>query len=390
MRKKILIVLIYMFLIFPFLEPPYISVNLSKISDIYHILVSIGVFLILIVYMKKGEFNKFVLSIIFFSLAIITICLFNDNLSKSVIFEVIKIMGSVLILNYGMKHNCRELLSALMFVLSILIIINFYTILKYPNGMYKNMVSNMTENFFLGMDNIHIVFILPYIMCFLIYRYIYNKHDILKTIVLIVCYLSIIIRFSVTTIVGTFIFTIFILLYKYLVKLKIFNIKLLTIIYIIAFFALIIFRVQNYFAFIIEEVLHKSLTFTGRTIIWDNSIYWIKLKPLIGYGYEITSLISRKIGAVHSHNLILFILYRGGFLLLGSFIYMISIVLRNLTRYKDEKIVKEFSIIIFSFFFMMLTEFYSFTYIVFILALANGLEYCIVEKRKINGIKVKS
>ena len=59
---------------------------------------------------------------------------------------------------------------------------------------------------------------------------------------------------------------------------------MLTVSALILFFAITIFREQGFLSYIVEDVLQKDLTFTGRTTIWDFYLLRILESPMLGYG----------------------------------------------------------------------------------------------------------
>ena len=79
---------------------------------------------------------------------------------------------------------------------------------------------------------------------------------------------------------------------------------------------------QNLFAFLIEDILHKNLTLTGRTVIWDRTLELIGEKPILGHGvpfyedrklqYAIETKWINKAAGLHAHDRFLETLYRGG------------------------------------------------------------------------------
>lgn len=97
--------------------------------------------------------------------------------------------------------------------------------------------------------------------------------------------------------------------------------------------SIVVFRVQNLFAFIIEDVMHKTLTLTHRTLIWDEVLPKIFRHPMIGYGIQKdTNLFTihymennaLRTSTFSTHNELLRILYEQGLL---SLIILIGILL---------------------------------------------------------------
>lgn len=72
----------------------------------------------------------------------------------------------------------------------------------------------------------------------------------------------------------------------------------------------------------IRDVLHKDLTFTHRTDLWDASVKLFFESPLVGYGKPTDEWMLSHIAshAMGPHNLILFIMVEGGLTLLITFI----------------------------------------------------------------------
>src|SRR5574344_1006435 len=85
----------------------------------------------------------------------------------------IKILTSSLVVDYGINYDLDTFLNSFEFFLLGLIIVNFWTILRHPTGMYT-IVSNgivTSSNWFLGYKNNHILFIMPALMISLINSY---------------------------------------------------------------------------------------------------------------------------------------------------------------------------------------------------------------------------
>ena len=158
--------------------------------------------------------------------------------------------------------------------------------------------------------------------------------------------------------------------------------------YLVAFFSIVIFRIQQAFSFIIKDVLHKNLTFTGRTYIWDKGLKFIKDRLIIGYGKEASSIRTQKFHnkfAVNCHNNILEELYQGGILLLIAYVYMLFVAFKRLFNYRKEKIAQLIGWFLFVLFIMSLMEVYTSCIIFVFYVMCYNIKY-ITEK--INPKKV--
>ena len=82
----------------------------------------------------------------------------------------------------------------------------------------------------------------------------------------------------------------------------------------------VFFNIQELFANLIETILHKRATLTGRTDLWAIAIPYIKERWLLGYGYQNQgNFVSMYDFTTTSHNQWLQTMYYGG--VIGSVIY---------------------------------------------------------------------
>ena len=105
-------------------------------------------------------------------------------------------------------------------------------------------------------------------------------------------------------------------------------------------FGIVIFRLQNVFGFLIEGVLHKGLSFTGRTELWDLAIEKILKYPWLGCGYaHPTGKVYRlaKGKYYNAHNVFLEVLLEGGILAAVPFVLMLAIVTNQLMRFRKTE-----------------------------------------------------
>lgn len=265
-------------------------------------------------------------------------------------------------------------------VLETLIYINLVTIILFPEGMYDTF---FTENFFLGYDNVSITFILPALCVSILYSYLKYDKISWRTIALIIgSFATVFLRKIATSEVMMMILIAYLIVPRIFRNTKIFNIFNYIIINIIAFLAIVIGRVQDYFSFLIVDVLGKSLTFTGRTRIWDRNISYIK-QNWLGYGYEEEAI--RKLkndGFAHAHNQILEVLYQGGILLLLSFASIFYFLGKSLMRFKEHKYAKVTSLFVFMVMISMLMEVFRTDYFWIIYMVAYHIGSIILQERK--------
>ena len=347
----------YLLLTIPFLKPYYFT-TINSVNTIYNFLQIISVVIIFILYFKHKKISKFIIAVILLEIIFIVSTYYNEGTLIEAILNAIQTVGFCMIVDYGMKKDCRNFFKAITIVLSIIVIANLISIMMNPSGYW----TGINRIWLLGNKNGHLSMILPAIICIYIDNYINNKTSMKIYIFVLIGIISVILLGSATSILGMFILSTYIIFNKIVDKYeKIFNINNYLIAYILLFFAVIIFKFQDVFSFIIVDLFGKDLTFTGRTDIWNTAIELISFNPLLGYGNmsEIQRIIMfNNQNAVHCHNLLLDIIFQVGILGIAIFIYIINIVRKQIKKY-NSKVAKFLSWSILVYAIILLTEVYS-------------------------------
>ena len=358
--KDIIISRYFLFIayFFTFLTSCYLG-NLGKISQIVDG-ISISIFFIIILcYLVEKRVSKIFFAIILF-IIMGALSTFNGEYSSIDYFFKIfyRIISIALLTDMSMKYDSEKTINILYVVFYILCILNLVSILKYPHGMYIS--DTQYSNWFFTYDNLHCMILFPAVIVGYLRNYFINKKiNISFIILLIIVSYQVYYCFSATTVFCYTLILIYLLISEILKK----NVNVEPNKYLIAFYILfiliVLFRVQNIFNWLIVDVLKKDLTFTGRVYVWDKAIEYIKLHPFLGYGYETTSVISRKLGSplfTHCHNTILDVMYKGGVFSLGIFLYLLYLPFSELNKIKSNKIANFLAFSIFIFLIMFIFE----------------------------------
>lgn len=313
-----------------------------------------GVFFFTLIIDRK--FSPFTWCLLMFLVFGFVSCFLNPLSEKIMFLEVyLKLVGYIIFLERALKINTIGTVKTLNLVLFILVLINFITIIVFPQGLYLS--ERYSTNWFFKYDNTHIFMYFPSLMLNYVNLKLKGKSiDLISILNFIIITYCIMFCFSSNSIVAYFIFIIYLVFRKIFNKLNIFNSISYFITYIAIFFGFVIIRIQSIFEWFIVGVLHKKLTLTGRVYIWDTVIGFIKKRPIIGYGFETNDIITKKFGSIyftHAHNTILDILYKGGILSLVSFIFLLYYCMKRLYEHKDMVISKYISIIFLCCFIMM-------------------------------------
>lgn len=286
-----------------------------------------------------------VLTVIFF-LYLIFASWFENGYIRRAIFSAYPIIGTMCFVEIESRISPRELLHAFSFFSYLFAVFNLIDI------VILRISGNFSVNtpFLVGGKNQLAVFLCIALSFYLGYNEMmaedFGKRIGTKNLIFFV----IVLLNSMLSLSGTCIITVGIVTVLYIVYrirggqsfiLAPLNVL---IIYVIAWFALIIFRLQYLFADLIQNVLHKDLTLSHRTIIWDKALELIYKKPIFGHGlaesYNVFSVYHDYTGGNNSvwtsmsgHNEILQLLYYGGIVLIVILLIMYLTACREFRRH---------------------------------------------------------
>lgn len=313
----------------------YVSKFINIPWHIISIFISIYTFLSL---KKSNKINILDLMILLFYITILISTIINKVSLTNYIKEIILFSSLYFVLKYGLNKNPKKFIKIYSNYLLFLIVINtIISIIIYPNSMFRD---NNNPILFLGGDNTSIrLYITSVIFCFI------NNYVNKGKIEIPVLSLTTLLIFSVIRDIGGGKIC-FILLFLCILYLKYFPItykkpmKLIIIINIVLFLIMVISNKLEIFKFIIVNILHRSLSLTDRTIIWNITIDKIIASPLIGYGM-INGLSFQAmlpyITGINAHNTYLMILFEGGIFSFGIFLLILQITAKKFDKINHEK-----------------------------------------------------
>lgn len=278
---------IYLLLIIPLFEPQ--SFRSLSIHNYYRYFLIVSIILIFLIYFIQVHMSRFMLSIIcFFSIFTISDIINRTSMQAHLVLSI-KAIAICMLFEISLLHSYKSWIKAMRLFLFVCCLLQFYTRIINPDGFFSGAAYINIPVYF--MDNKNSV--MPYFYLLFIVTildFVSRKRKKMTfvfgafvTIVLIV--ISTVESWSSTGIVVVFILLLSLAVVLLSKKVKI-NITLsgVSIVYAIFFFSIIIFRLQDSFSLVIEGVLHKSLTFTGRTYIWNQAINVFTTSPLYGIG----------------------------------------------------------------------------------------------------------
>ena len=314
--------------LFSFLKPAGFELNnmhsVNVIINMFRIIFSI---IIVIKYLKlQKKISIYIMSqFVFFIIWVFIYYIHDDDVFSIGVFSISCLVLTLLTDFCTKISKEKNLINAYLINYILLLSYNlYYIIVTY--GWKIGMQNGIYETFsFLNSDNGTAGYIFPALYLMLVEKSLKisqnKKNMILKSILIIgLSLLNELRMWSATALAGIVLVLIYIFLIRNMILIKM---KWVWVVTVVLNIGITFFRIQYLFSFIIEKVLNKSLTFTGRTKIWDWGMNAFYQNPIIGNGADGVS------GKYYIDNLLIQLLYRGGIIFLIAFIVMIYFALKN-------------------------------------------------------------
>ena len=329
---------------------------MTKVSFFNTLFAIIKIFCTIILLLKKNlKINTNDIVVLLF-IAIYSIAnIYNGLGIVAVIERYLSWIVITFLIEVYMEKDYKVFIGYTSTILSCLVIINFISILMNPVIYYNN----LTRVHFLGFDNDNVPVLLLAVY-FNIFNIMLNKKGKLAYLSIITAIISSILVWSANGIIGISMVMLYLLIIRKIWKKgsKVLNLKIYYSIALLFFVLVVLLRVQDHLSFLIQDILNRDLTFTGRTYIWDYAIESISNNKIFGIGiYDFALRLSRT-GVYHAHCTLLNITFEAGILGLISYfsIWILSVVKSE--KYKSNKYIYLTSYFIFIFLIITLVEFY--------------------------------
>lgn len=334
---------VLIFLATPYLKPAIVGVLsgtewLETVFDLWRLLAAVCITALYVFGMlrkKKRPSAVLVLLGIYLGAIVLSTVLQANNL-WSVCNYAITIFTFCALLELSLWDGPAPALDMLVYPLTVFVFCNFTLLCLFPRGLCVGGSYFYGYNF-LGIDNFQAPILIPY-MFLVALRSTAKTGDLdwFAYLMIGICALSLLLVWSATALMGLAVALIFLLFFYQRREQRLFNFVTSQCVGFGLFFSIVLFRLQNIFAFFIEGVLHKGLSFTGRTDIWDKAMVMILRSPVLGYGLAQSGKVYRlsKAKYYHAHNVILEILMEGGLCALISYLLMLGCAGNQLMRYR--------------------------------------------------------
>ena len=315
---------------------------ISYVSNILNLLWYIGAVIVFlydfsyILYNRK--FNKLDFTMIIFYIFLLVSTLLNHGDLVCYVKELISFLTTYFVIKFGLEKSPKKFINIFSTYLSLLLVLNtLSTIIFYPGAMFRD---NNNPIFFMGGDNTSVRLYIIAVLFSFMKKYIKNKKMVMPVVSLLNLFVFSMIRDLGG---GKICFIILLLCTGYLiygVNIPRKIMRKIIMLNVLLFFILVIVNKMSLFKFIIVDILHRNLSLTDRTIIWDITIKKIMSKPVMGYGMidglAFQSMLPYIIG-VNAHNTYLMILFDGGIVLFAIFIISMIIVQMKFDSVKHDR-----------------------------------------------------
>lgn len=239
----------------------------------------------------------------------------------------------------GCREARVEFVAALFTVTFALSCINAVSMILFPGGLFSPtpMYGPQSDYFFFGHRNSVFKLVLPSAACGFLLAELTHKRalSLLGVTSLLLGFTQVFLQFSATSCVAFAIMSLCMIALQLKPPRIVLNLFSFIGIYASFFIGIVILRLQYFLAFFIEGVLHKDLTFTNRTLIWDKVFSIMDIDHLLcGYGIRASKhlQITESFRAPSAHNDLLNMWLTGGLIAAASYAALILLTAYRLFR----------------------------------------------------------
>lgn len=297
-----------------------------------------------------------ILSVAAYFILMLSITFVRDGNIRRIFMTAYPIIGTLCFLDVESKSHSKELLNGLYCFFTIMLIYNFIDMI-----FVRNVLSVTVVEFLIGGRDQLGMFLA--ISTSIIGAFYEDNKDMMSFIsklfnvmVHLLILLTAILSGSATTLVVLLVVYVLYICFILKININILNPTFVILVYVFFWISLIVLRLQYLASNLIVNVLHKDITLSHRTILWDEALRLIKLKPFFGYGmsdsvdvftvnHDYTGGNNNVLSTLSSHNEILQIMYYGGITLVISFL-ILYFVCCSLRRRCNSKFILFFYAVI--------------------------------------------
>lgn len=327
--------LLLVLLTLPHMKPPYFKAMVPAADLIFDILRGTSFLIIVLWYVieRKPVSLLVVLVAVWRTFLVFTTFVHRGMVYDSII-ESFSIISVVLLYNVAYNDRTPQFISAQLFCFELMIYINLLTEILYPEGLYTTVSTILhTNNWFIGYYNNHSQIFIPALMFACLYWA--KTKKLLRPILLTMAiFVSAILVWSGGVLLSLLCMMLVFLFLKN--RTKLLNYYTYWSLHIIFFFGVYVFHIQDWFHWLLVDILGKMSSLTSRIMMWERTLKLIERSPIIGYGVQSVYIRASELHyahGVHAHNMLLEQLYQGGAIGLILWVFIVIVAGRKLVKY---------------------------------------------------------
>ena len=317
---------------------------------------------------RKYRPQKLIVVLMVYYVVLCGITFYNrtDNASINLIVSYSKLMVYLGLVDYMMRNKQTAAVNDLFQIIFLFVVVDFVSLPAFPNGIkqteyvWNEWSTSYDPIWFFGRKNNRIFY---YIILDVLSIWKYNisrtkKNKWFVILAMVMGMTSSVLEESSTSIIVSAILSFGVICFLWKKRNKKIPVNLCVLLYGI-FEILLVGGSVTFLAPIINDLFHKDLTFSGRSLIWNQILVMIAQKPILGWGYMKSTTISKILGSkvfTSAHNQWLNFLFQGGIVLFGIAVMLFAIEIGTIKKQKANRNVFIMTVVLISLFVDMLFE----------------------------------
>ena len=332
--------------------PPHILSHNTAIKATLNVVQVLATLFYTAKLVQKKKTNRSMILILLYLMVIFCSTYFENKAIYQACVYILNILGFVFLLESEVLCNAEKLLLNMKRYFYFVTVVNYLYLLI---SVYL-LKQSADDSLILGPSNSITAMLLFAIFSSALYDIVYLKQIEKSTFILIIVIVHTeLLVWSGTGMIGCFIMLIYLVFgcvkSKSIFRKKRLSYAGLNFVAIGLFVTVTIFRTIEWFSFVIEDILQKDVTLTGRTVIWDFYIERILEAPIIGHGIAYSPY-----KGLFAHSGYLDIAVKSGFCGVILFILLVIVTGKKLKSCNSNLTYNLIAVSLFSFEIMMLTE----------------------------------
>lgn len=328
---------VFFFILFPYIRQRTMDELPHLIQMTYSVwlIISASVIYLIAISLRKNVrlYRELSLFLIFWIIYIAT-TIINVPTSLMYVLRKAYCFFAIVLFVFIFSDDLDVILSVLAFIYGSFIVLELLTDVMFPNGLYQTYTYHTAH--LLGDDNAIINVTQPGIALMLAAE---NRKGVKVPWLPVLLEILLIISFgkmeAASSLVASFVFVL-LMFYIYTVGKPngLLFMGVVVIMIVVCLFGLSNQNIQR----IITDIFHKSLTLSGRTIIWQQALDYIKASPIFGYGgyYQFGRFWFNMSHAYSCHTPYLQILIDGGIVLFVTLLIIVYTAFRQIDKCNDR------------------------------------------------------